>query len=358
MLKIKRALISVSDKTGLDSLVKTLNKFGVEILSTGGTRKAIEKLSIPVKDVSEYTGFPEMMDGRVKTLHPKIHGGLLALRNNKEHMSCAKKHDISMIDMVVINLYPFEKTIAKEGVKLEDAIENIDIGGPSMLRSAAKNYKSVAILSDPGKYQDVIAELEEQKGGLSEATLCSLALDVFKRTQEYDKAIYDYLGGIFSGSKSEKDSAFSNTLNFNFKKISDLRYGENPHQRAAFYKDSSSIDPGITGAKKLQGKELSFNNILDLTAALDAVRGFDEPAAVVIKHTNPCGAATADSIERAYLDALDCDRMSAFGSIIGLNRDVDEKLASLILEEADFVECLMAPSVSPRAQKVFSKKNS
>ncbi|OGW75990.1 MAG: bifunctional phosphoribosylaminoimidazolecarboxamide formyltransferase/IMP cyclohydrolase [Omnitrophica bacterium RBG_13_46_9] len=368
MVRIKRVLISVSDKTGIKDLAKTLSEFGAEILSTGGTAKKIKELGIPVKDVSEHTGFPEMMDGRVKTLHPKIHGGLLALRENKSHMDQAKKHDIKMIDMVVVNLYPFEKTVAKAGVTLEEAIENIDIGGPSMLRSAAKNNKSVAVITDPSKYPVIIKELKDNKGSLSESTLERLAVDVFRRTAEYDKAIFEYLNKAAGHSKSSCSStaagtiakdeaeAFSDTLSLSFKKAQDLRYGENPHQRAAFYKDPSSRESGVCNAIQLQGKELSFNNILDLNAAIEIVKDFDRPAASIIKHTNPCGAAVADSLYRAYMDALECDRLSAFGSIVGLNGKVDKALAELMVKEADFIECIIAPSFDNDAREVLSKK--
>ncbi len=355
MVKIKRALISVSDKTGIEDLAKTLNELGVQILSTGGTAKKIKDLGIPVKDVSQYTGFPEMMDGRVKTLHPKIHGGLLALRKNKEHMEIAEKHGIGMIDMVVVNLYPFEKTVAKAGVTLEEATEFIDIGGPSMLRSAAKNYKSVAVVTNPAKYPDIIKELKENNGSLSEATLKKLAVEVFKRTSEYDSAIYSYLNETKDVGRETKDE-FPRTLNLNFKKLQGLRYGENPHQKAAFYKDPSSGECGICNARQLQGKELSFNNILDLNAALEIVKDFDKPAASIIKHTNPCGAAVADTLSHAYVDALECDRLSAFGSIVGFNGPVDKGLAEAVMKEADFVECIIAPSFNNDAKEIFSRK--
>lgn len=365
MVKIKRALISVSDKSGIENLVKTLDGFGVEILSTGGTAKKIKDLGIPVKDVSEYTGFPEMMDGRVKTLHPKIHGGLLALRDNESHMGQAREHSIEMIDMVVVNLYPFEKTVAKPDVTLEEAIENIDIGGPSMLRSAAKNHRSVAIVTNPESYPVIIAELKKNKGSLSGSTLKGLAVEVFRRTSEYDNAIYRYLAnhpGLLADilprmeAASSAKEGFPESMNLLFKKAQDLRYGENPHQKAAFYKDPSSGEPGISNAKQLQGKELSFNNILDLNAAIEIVKDFTEPAASVIKHTNPCGAAVADSLPKAYVDALDCDRLSAFGSIVGFNGAVDGKLAEAVMKNADFVECIIAPSFDGEAREIFSNK--
>ena len=356
-MKIKRALISVSDKTGLESLVKVLNKFGVEILSTGGTAKAIRALGIPVKDVSEHTGFPEMLDGRVKTLHPKVHGGLLAIRENKEHMETVKKHGIGLIDMVVVNLYPFEKTVAKPGVKLEEAIENIDIGGPSMLRSAAKNHKSVCVLCDVADYDRVIAQMEKTGGGVEEELLVELGIKVFQKTSGYDAAIYGYLSNQKPETSNQPED-FPQTLNLNYKKLQDLRYGENPHQKAAFYKDESSSEASVSGATQLHGKELSFNNIIDLNAALEIVKEYTEPAATIIKHTNPCGTAIAKTLKQAYIDALDCDRLSAFGSIVGFNKPVDMEVAKTILEEADFVECIIAPSYDAAALDTFkTKKN-
>jgi phosphoribosylaminoimidazolecarboxamide formyltransferase/IMP cyclohydrolase len=352
VIKIKRALISVSDKAGLEGLARTLDKFGVEILSTGGTANAIRKLGIKVKDVSEHTDFPEMLDGRVKTLHPKVHGGLLALRDNKEHMDTVKSHGIGLIDMVIVNLYPFEKTVAKPGVKMEEAIENIDIGGPSMLRSAAKNHRSVCVVCDVSDYSRVIEEMERNSGGVSEELLVELGKKVFQRTSSYDAAIYDFLKG------PARKEGFPESLELKFKKIQDLRYGENPHQAAAFYRDESVAEPGISNAKQLHGKELSFNNIIDLDAALEIVKEFDEPAAAIIKHTNPCGASTAKDIDTAYIQALDCDRLSAFGGIVGFNRPVDANLAKTILSEADFVECIIAPSYEPKAlEALMSKKN-
>ena len=357
MVKIKRALISVSDKANLGDLVKVLKKHGVEILSTGGTAKMIRDLGVPAKDVSEHTGFPEMLDGRVKTLHPKVHGGLLALRENKEHMETTKKHGIGLIDMVVVNLYPFEKTVAKPGVKLEEAIENIDIGGPSMLRSAAKNHKSVCVVCDPNDYGRIIEEMEKNSGSVSEPLLIELGKKVFARTSAYDAAIYAYLKGPGAGSQGPAEE-FPQDLNLKFKKLQELRYGENPHQKAAFYKDESVDEPSVANSVQLHGKELSFNNIIDLNAALEIVKEFDEPAATIIKHTNPCGTATASSLTKAYLDALDCDRLSAFGSIVGFNRPVDMELAKTILKEADFVECIIAPSYEANALEALRvKKN-
>lgn len=343
MLKIKRALISVSDKTGLEDLAKGLASYNVEILSTGGTAKKISDLGIKVRDVSTYTGFPEMLDGRVKTLHPKIHGALLALRDNKEHMDTVKKYNIELIDMVVVNLYPFEKVAARPGVKLEEAIENIDIGGPSMLRSAAKNFRSVAVVCDAKWYPLVLKELDKNKGALGEEILEQLRNDVFRRTAEYENAIYNFL--------AKKESLF-----ISVSKVQELRYGENPHQKASFYIDERITEPSVSRGKQLQGKELSFNNILDLNAALEIVKEFDQPAASIIKHTNPCGAAAAESLSKAYLDALDCDKLSAFGSVVGLNRQLDEYVAETITAEADFVECIIAPFFTKEALDVFKEK--
>ncbi len=352
-MKVKRALISVSDKTGLDEFVKKLNQLGVEIVSTGGTYKRIDSLGIPVTEISIYTGYPEMMDGRVKTLHPKVHGGLLALRDNKEHMAQAKDQGIHMIDMVVVNLYPFEETISRSDVTLEEAIENIDIGGPSMLRSAAKNYRSVAVVSSPEQYEKVVKELEENDGGLTEETLKSLAVRVFEKTSGYDKAIHGYLAASSSG----KDK-LPGTMDISLKRDMELRYGENPHQTAAFYSCSMAPDEGIKSAELFQGKELSFNNIMDLDSALEMVASFDQPTVSIVKHNNPCGIASAKTLEEAYMDALDCDRMSAFGSIMGFNGKIDAALAKKILDEASFVECIVAPEYDPSALDVFKvKKN-
>jgi phosphoribosylaminoimidazolecarboxamide formyltransferase / IMP cyclohydrolase len=352
MIKVKRALISVSDKTGLAEFAKGLQKLGVEILSTGGTASLLRSLSIPVKEVGDYTGFPEMLDGRVKTLHPKIHGGLLAVRDNPEHMKQIAAHGIGTIDMVVVNLYPFEKTTAKKNVSLEEAIENIDIGGPSMLRSAAKNYKSVAVICNPDRYADVMAELTNNSGILSDKVLTNLAIEVFERTAAYDGAIHSFLSGRF-----KTDNAFATLpkeIALKFSKIQDLRYGENPHQQAAFYADGKK-STGLTGIKQLHGKELSFNNILDLQAAVEIVRDFDGPAAVVIKHNNPSGVAQDKALDKAFLKAFACDSLSAFGGIIGLNRAVDAKTAQAIFK-AGFMECVIAPKFEEGALKILKEK--
>src|SRR3989338_9097160 len=315
MAKIKRALISVSDKSGILDFAMELNKFGVEILSTGGTAKLLRENNIPVKEVSEYTGFPEMLDGRVKTLHPKIHAGLLALRDNPEHMKTLEEQGIGLIDMVVVNLYPFEKTIQKPGVSLEEVIENIDIGGPSMLRSAAKNHRSVAVISNPNRYNQVANEMKKNKGALPNELLSELGIEVFNLTSRYDSAIYNYL----ASKKEPQIEGFPKEVVLCFEKLQDLRYGENPHQRAAFYKEKGK-NRGLINLKQLQGKELSFNNILDLNSAFELVKQFTNPAAVIVKHNNPCGAAEAQTLDKAYSFAWKCDKLSSFGGIVALNR--------------------------------------
>ena len=354
-MKVKRALVSVSDKTGLEGIIKALDGFGVEILSTGGTARKISSMGIPVTEVAAYTGYPEMMDGRVKTLHPKVHAGLLAVREDADHMRQAKENNILMIDMVVVNLYPFEETISKEGVTLEEAIENIDIGGPAMLRSASKNYKHVAVVSSTDQYDSVIEELKASGGKISEETSKKLATAVFAQTAHYDGLITKYLSGE-SCTGQEED--LPDELDIKLKKSTGLRYGENPHQKAAFYENVSCPELSIGQANQHQGKELSFNNLVDLSSAIDIIKYFDGPAVAVVKHNNPCGAATADTLEKAYVDALDSDRLSAFGSIMSFNGIIDKKLAETILEEADFVECIVAPGYGKGALDVFAvKKN-
>ncbi|HAJ56418.1 MAG TPA: bifunctional phosphoribosylaminoimidazolecarboxamide formyltransferase/inosine monophosphate cyclohydrolase [Candidatus Omnitrophica bacterium] len=346
MLKIKRALISVSDKTGIVELAGVLNSFGVEIISTGGTARALKSAGLPVIEMSDYTGFPEMLDGRVKTLHPKIHGGLLSLRDDPEHMKQIGGQQIGLIDMVVVNLYPFEETVERAGVALSEAVENIDIGGPSMLRSAAKNYKSVAVVPDAKFYGRVIAELKENDGCLSESTLEGLALEVFKRTSRYDSAIAGYLSGELKGLGGE---AFPpEALSLDLKLVSSLRYGENPHQKAGLYRVLKTQAPSLISARQLHGKELSFNNYLDLNAAFQIVREFTRPAACIIKHTNPTGVAEGSSLVRAYKAAWQTDSLSAFGGIIGLNRRVDLATAKLIIKSG-FMECVLAPGYEPGA---------
>lgn len=352
MIKIKRALISVSDKTGILELAKELNKSGVEILSTGGTAQLLRGNGIKVKEVSEYTGFPEMLDGRVKTLHPKIHAGLLALRENSEHMKTLQEHEIGLIDMVVVNLYPFEQTAQKPGVSIEEVIENIDIGGPSMLRSAAKNHQSVAVVCNPARYSQIIEELKRNNGALPEDLMRDLAIEVFGRTSQYDGAINVYLKEYFSGK--EVITVFPQELVLSFTKAQDLRYGENPHQKAAFYHDAKKVS-GLSAMKQLWGKELSFNNILDLNAAVNIVKEFELPAVVFIKHNNPCGVAENKSLLKAYKDAWECDKLSAFGGILSVNREIDFPLAKLIAKSG-FLECVIALEFSADALNLLKGK--
>ncbi|MFQ5680619.1 MAG: bifunctional phosphoribosylaminoimidazolecarboxamide formyltransferase/IMP cyclohydrolase [Candidatus Omnitrophota bacterium] len=354
MIKIKRALISVSDKQGVLDFARGLNALGIQILSTGGTAKILSASGIPVTEVSEWTGFPEMLDGRVKTLHPKIHAGLLALRDNPNHMRQTQEHNIGLIDMVVVNLYPFRKAIQRKGISLKEAIENIDIGGPSMLRSAAKNYRSVAVVCNPEKYKDILSELKTNNGILSDAVLSGLALEVFRLTASYDKAIFDYLKGRFSWGPLE-EIGFPNQLKMVFEKAQDLRYGENPHQKAVFYRAPQDNYAGLSAARQLSGKDLSFNNILDLDAALRLIAEFSLPAAVVIKHNNPCGVAEDKQLLRAFSGALRSDPLSAFGSIIGFNRFVDEAVARAV-SKAGFVECVFAPRFDRSAVDILSRK--
>lgn len=353
MVKIRRALISVSDKTGILDLAKELNKLQVEILSTGGTAKLLRENNIPVKEVSEYTGFPEMLDGRVKTLHPKIHGGLLALRDNPEHMKTIEEQGIGLIDMVVVNLYPFEKTTQKPGVSIEEVIENIDIGGPSMLRSAAKNHRSVAVICNPERYPQVVEELKKNKGALPDSLMRDLGIEVFNRTSKYDAAIFEYLNK-WNNCAYAASAGFPNTLTLSFEKIQDLRYGENPHQKAAFYKEKGKSS-GLINLKQLQGKELSFNNILDLNSAFELVREFSNPAAVIVKHNNPCGVAEDKTLEKAFLAAWKCDKLSAFGGIVALNRKLDLKTAAVVAKSG-FLECIIAPGFDEKALALFREK--
>ncbi|MCX5714824.1 MAG: bifunctional phosphoribosylaminoimidazolecarboxamide formyltransferase/IMP cyclohydrolase [Candidatus Omnitrophica bacterium] len=353
MVKIKRALISVSDKSGVLELAQVLNNFGVEIFSTGGTAKLFRENNIPVKEVSEYTGFPEMLDGRVKTLHPKIHGGLLALRDNPEHLQRLNEQGIGLIDMVVVNLYPFEKTVQKPNVTLEEAIENIDIGGPSMLRSAAKNHRSVAVICNPNRYAQVVDELKSNKGSLPESLLRDLAVEVFGRTSQYDGTIHKYLSSHIAGSGLESQG-FPRELSLAFTKVQDLRYGENPHQKAAFYREGNA-SRGLSTIKQLWGKELSFNNILDLNAAVNIVKEFVDPAVVFIKHNNPCGVSENKDVLKAYKDAWGCDKLSAFGGIVSVNRKIDLALVKLIAKSG-FLECIICPEFSADALTLLKEK--
>jgi len=349
--KIKLALVSVSDKTSIVEFAQELVKLDIEILSTGGTAGLLMESGISVREVSDYTGFPEMMDGRLKTLHPKIHGGLLALRDNPEHTEQAKEHGIQFIDMVVVNLYPFESTIAKPGVGLSEAIENIDIGGPTMIRSAAKNYRHAAVVTNPNQYESVIAELKGNSGALSSETKFGLAKAAFAHTAHYDTVISNYLAGLDEASDAELPAE----LEFRYEKAQNLRYGENPHQQAAFYRGPALSEPSVAGARQLHGKELSFNNILDLHAALEVVKDFEEPTAAIIKHNNPCGVACHNSsLAQAYRDALECDPLSAYGSIVALNQEVDSETAKAIRQAAragSHAEAVIAPGFSEDALK-------
>ncbi len=350
-LKVKRAIISVSNKKGLIEFAEKLKALGVEMLSTGGTQRFLSNAGIPVKSISQYTEFPEILNGRVKTLHPKVHGGILARRGNKDHMKSVEDAGIELVDMVVVNLYPFEETIAK-GCTLEEAVEEIDIGGPSMIRAAAKNFKDVAVITDPVDYKTIGKELEERNGELSLNTRFLLAKKVFSTTAMYDYAICRYLNSLF---KEAEESAFNERVLFGFKKIQDLRYGENPHQKAAFYKDDRVKRPSVSNALKLQGKELSFNNILDLDSAWRLASEFKDPCVVVLKHNNPCGVAISDlSLKDACIKALACDSVSAFGGIIASNRMIDGESAEEMTKI--FLEAIMAPQFDDDARAVFAKK--
>lgn len=356
MNKVKRVLVSVSDKSGLVDFARELTRMDIEIISTGGTKKVLEENGIPVRSISDYTGFPEMLDGRLKTLHPKIHGGLLAQRGNQKHMEEIKKNDLPLIDMVVVNLYPFKTVIQREGVSLEEAVENIDIGGPAMLRSAAKNFKDVAVITSSDWYPKIIEELKQNAGSLKEQTKARLAIEVFALTADYDKAIRNYLNEKIGLEKpSCGNSFFEQELILKFSRIQELRYGENPQQKACFYRDLQEINPGLAQMKQLHGKELSFNNIMDVDAAYSLAAEFEEPAAVIIKHNNPCGAASASNLSKAYIDALASDPLSAFGGIVGFNRVVDEEVSQAILA-GGFLECIIAPGFQEDALRMLEKR--
>lgn len=349
MVKIKRALLSVSDKTGLVALAQKLQQLGVEIISTGGTLKALREAGIAVTSVSEVTGFPEIMDGRVKTLHPHIHGGILARRDKEEHLATLKEKGISLIDLVVVNLYPFQKTVAKPDTTLEEAIENIDIGGPSMVRSAAKNYQGVAIVTSPERYPEIMKELEANGGALSLETRFSLAKEAFFHTAQYDLAISQYLTGL------QEEVSFPQELVLAYEKVNDLRYGENPHQSAAFYRSCPGNSQScVAGAEQKQGKELSFNNLVDLEAALAIVKDFQEPTVAIIKHTNPCGAACGENIQEAYQKAYAADALSAFGGIVACNKEVNQETAELMVKT--FLEAVIAPAFSAKALEILAAK--
>lgn len=355
--KIRRALLSVTDKTGLVEFAQVLAGIGVELISTGGTARALREAGLSVKDISELTGFPEMLDGRVKTLHPRVHGGLLYIRGNAAHEAAVAEHGIAPIDMVVVNLYAFEKTASEPGVAFGHLIENIDIGGPSMVRSAAKNFEDVAVVTRVEDYLPVMAELQARQGGLSRATRWWLAKHAFALTAAYDSAIAGVLERIAEApapeaSAAPDESALPPTLRIQMPMAQPLRYGENPHQRAALYADGSGL--GVAGATQLQGKELSFNNLVDLDACWELVREFEEPAVIIVKHTNPCGAAIGAGVLDAYKKALECDPISAFGSVIGINRPVDGEAAEEIAKL--FVEAIAAPAFTTEARARFAAK--
>ncbi len=356
---IKQALISVSDKTGVVDFSRALHAMGVNILSTGGTAKLLAEQGIPVTEVADYTGFPEMLDGRVKTLHPKIHGGILARRDFPTHVSALQQHGIPTIDMVVVNLYPFQQTVSKAECSLEDAIENIDIGGPAMLRSSAKNHKDVVVICDPQDYTRVLEEMRSHQGNdvdVTYETRFALAKKVFGHTAQYDGAINNYLTSLGPDQQHANRSAYPQNLNVHFEKVQEMRYGENPHQSAAFYRDLNAPDGALAKYTQLQGKELSYNNIADADAAWECVKTFDQSqaACVIVKHANPCGVALADTPCAAYKKALQTDPTSAFGGIIALNRTVDGEAAQAIAQQ--FVEVLIAPSFTEEAKQVFAGK--
>lgn len=355
---IKRALLSVSDKTGIVEFATALNQAGVELLSTGGTAKLLSEAGLPVTEVSAHTGHPEIMDGRVKTLHPKIHGGILGRRGQDE--AVMEENDIAAIDLVVVNLYPFAATVAKEDCTLEDAIENIDIGGPTMVRAAAKNHKDVTIVVNAKDYAGVLEEMNDNSGSLTYATRFDLAIKAFEHTAEYDGMIANYFGAKVDAVECEDDcdhehSEFPRTYNIQVSKKQDLRYGENSHQSAAFYVENDIQEASVATAEQLQGKELSFNNIADTDAALECVKEFDEPACVIVKHANPCGVAIGENILEAYDRAFKTDPTSAFGGIIAFNRELDATTAQAIVDR-QFVEVIIAPTVSEGAKEVIAAK--
>jgi phosphoribosylaminoimidazolecarboxamide formyltransferase / IMP cyclohydrolase len=359
MSKIQRAILSVTDKSGLVDFARKLAALGVELVSTGGTAKLLRESGIAVKDISELTGFPEMLDGRVKTLHPKVHGGILHRRDDSGHLAAVAEHEIPAIDMVVVNLYAFEKTASKPDVRFEELIENIDIGGPSMIRSAAKNFQDVAVVTSPSDYAAIAEEMTRLGGELSRETTWWLAQKAFATTAAYDSAIASTLervGAEFSRQPFELRTCegFPQNLRLSFQKVTDLRYGENPHQKAAMYSDGSGT--GVANARQVQGKELSYNNIVDLQAAWDLAQEFEEPVCAIIKHTNPCGTATGKSLAEAYVRALECDPVSAFGGVIGVNRTVDATAANEMAKL--FLEVIAAPAFDEGAKAAFaSKKN-
>jgi len=352
MTAIKRALISVSDKTGVANFARSLAARGVEILSTGGTAHLLASSGVAVVEVSDVTGFPEMLDGRVKTLHPRVHGGVLARRDDDAHMRALRHHNIAPIDLVVVNLYPFEQTVAQPNCDFPTAIENIDIGGPTLLRAAAKNHGSVTVIVDASDYETVLAEMGAHDNAVSDATRFRLAVKAFEHTARYDGAIANYLGSL---DADKRRGDFPHTLNCQFVRALALRYGENQHQRAVFYTEHSPPDGTIAAARQLQGRELSFNNIADTDAALECVKTFEQPACVIVKHANPCGVAVAESIGTAYEHAFATDPVSAYGGIIAFNRALDADTAKAIIDR-QFVEVIIAPQIDPAAQAVLKTR--
>jgi phosphoribosylaminoimidazolecarboxamide formyltransferase/IMP cyclohydrolase len=349
MIKVKRAIVSVYDKTGIIEFCRNLRKLGIEIIATGGTARLLKENKVPVKNVSDVTNFPEILNGRVKTLHPKILGGILALREKEEHVSELKKHDIKPIDMVVSNLYPFEKVTSKEGIQLKEALENIDIGGPNMIRAAAKNFENVAVVVDPKDYDTVLKELKE-KGDLSKETRSRLAIEAFRHTAKYDWIIHKFLEkGVSTPIE------FPEVLNLTYKKLQDLRYGENPHQKAAFYKEFEVKESCVTNAEQLSGKNLSWTNVLDLNSALELVKEFDEPTVSIIKHTSPCGVACGTDIFDAFEKAYSSDPLSAFGGIVGANRKIDLTTAKR-MSECHF-DAIIAPDFEGDALQILKKRD-
>lgn len=353
--RVERALISVSDKTGIEGFARSLSQMGVELLSTGGTFRALEAAGVPVREVAAYTGFPEMMDGRVKTLHPKVHGGILALRDNADHTGAMDEHGIGRIDLVVVNLYPFEQTVAREGVTRAEAIEQIDIGGPSMVRSAAKNHRFVGIVTDPEDYGAVLDELQKLEGSLSDSLRRNLAQKAFAETARYDSAISRWLFDK-DAEDGVTEAKFAPSFSLAGNKVLDLRYGENPHQAAAFYDMSGRGEPSVASAEVLSGKALSYNNLVDLDAALALSKEFDEPFVCVIKHTNPCGAAASESIEAALEKAWSGDSLSAFGSVLAFTRPLNMACADFLVSGGRFVEAIIAPSFDEDALELLTTK--
>lgn len=354
MKKVRRAIISVTDKTGVAEFAKELSLMGIEIISTGGTEALLKKSGVDAIPISSFTGFPEMLEGRLKTLHPKIHGGILAKRNNPGHAKDAEAYGILPIDMVVVNLYAFEETVA-EGRPFDAVIEAIDIGGPTMIRASAKNFRDVAVVVDPSDYNAITNELKEKKGHLTEATRFLLAKKAFKLTASYDAAISNYLSATEDIEGLSPRKKFPDTVTVQFEKVQDLRYGENPHQHAAFYRTRAGRSAGLGSAKQVHGKELSYNNILDLNSALLLAAEFSEPASVIIKHNNPCGvSASKEGLLSAYKNAYQCDRVSAFGGIVGFNRVVGKDLADEL--SRIFLEAIIAPGFEEDALKILSAK--